>query len=89
MTLLRSAVQHQREFADAGLTGASEPDAPAWVNFSVRSARVAPRGNTDRRLPGYSGATAVAEISTSAPFFGRPATWIVARAGGAFLKNAA
>ena len=37
----------------------------------------------------YSGATATAEISTSAPFFGRPATWIVARDGGEFLKNVA
>jgi hypothetical protein len=35
------------------------------------------------------GATAIAEISTIAPGFGRPATWIVARAGGALLKNVA
>jgi hypothetical protein len=36
----------------------------------------------------YSASTAIAVISTFAPF-GIPATWIVARAGGAFLKNVA
>jgi hypothetical protein len=37
---------------------------------------------------GDYGSTAIAEISTSAPFFGRAATWIVARAGAGFLKCA-
>jgi hypothetical protein len=35
---------------------------------------------------GDYGSTAIAAISTSAPFFGRAATWIVARAGAGFLK---
>ena len=35
------------------------------------------------------GVAAIAEISTNAPFFGRAATWIVARDGGAFLKKVA
>lgn len=36
----------------------------------------------------YSGTTAIAEIDTFA-LRGMAATWIVARAGGAFLKNVA
>jgi hypothetical protein len=33
--------------------------------------------------------TAIAEISTNAPFVGRAATWIVARAGNGFVKKLA